>query len=103
MLYDHPDILEAAVVGIPHPRLGEDVLAVVVPMPGKKGGEGSLTPEAIYEYCKQHLADYKCPRHVVFVEELPRNAMGKLLKAQLREAYKDLITQSDKYRSEAAQ
>ena len=103
VLYDHPDILEAAVVGIPHPRLGEDVLAVVVPMPGKQGGEGSLTPEAIYDYCKQHLADYKCPRHVVFVEELPRNAMGKLLKAQLREAYQDLITSSDKYRGEATQ
>lgn len=90
VLLDLPEVLEVAVVGVPHPMLGEDVLAVVVPAPGAKAGEGALDPKAIYEYCKKHLADYKCPRHVVFADELPKNAMGKILKTDIRQKYHDI-------------
>ena len=91
VLLEMPEVLEAAVIAVPHPDLGEDVLAVVVPRPGFKGGEGNLTPEAINAFCRQHLADYKCPRHVVFLDELPKNAMAKILKADLRQRYRDYV------------
>ncbi len=92
VLLDHPDVLEVAVIGVPHPVLGEDVLAVVVPRPGCQPHAGSLSQEALYDYCKARLADYKSPRHVVFMDELPKNAMAKILKAQLRQEYRDHIT-----------
>lgn len=91
VLLEMPEVLEAAVIGVPHPDLGEDVLAVIAPKPGFKGGEDSLTPEAINAFCRQHLADYKSPRHVVFVDELPKNAMAKILKADLRQRYRDHV------------
>lgn len=78
VLYLHPDLLEAAVVGFPHKVLGEDVAAFVVPRPGR-----SLDPEAVRSFCAPQLADYKVPRRVIVVDELPRNATGKVLKAQL--------------------
>lgn len=87
VLLDIPGILEAAVVAVPHADLGEDILAVVVPKPGAVGNVGDLTPERINAFCRQHLADYKCPRHVEFVSELPKNSMAKVLKAELRERY----------------
>jgi acyl-CoA synthetase (AMP-forming)/AMP-acid ligase II len=68
------------VVGIPHAVLGEDVAAVVV-----LGSGASTTPDELREYCAKALADYKVPRRIVFVAELPRNATGKVLKAQLQE------------------
>ena len=94
VLLTHPDVLEVAVVGIPHAMLGEDLLAVIVPQPGRRGGEGALAPAALHEYCKQYLADYKCPRHVVFAEELPKNAMQKVVKRDLRERYKSLLAEA---------
>ncbi|MET0067167.1 MAG: malonyl-CoA synthase [Candidatus Thiodiazotropha sp.] len=79
-----PGVLESAVVGVPHPDFGEGVAAVVV-----SDGSRSLTPEDIVEPLQGRLARFKQPKRVVFVEELPRNTMGKVQKAQLRETYKD--------------
>ncbi|MHB8680715.1 MAG: class I adenylate-forming enzyme family protein [Acidimicrobiales bacterium] len=79
VLHDHPDVVEAAVVGVPHAVLGEDVAAVVVLSPGS-----STTPEQIREHCAARLADYKVPRRIELAGELPRNATGKVLKAELR-------------------
>ncbi|MBY8964437.1 acyl--CoA ligase [Algiphilus sp. NNCM1] len=94
VLLDIPEVLEAAVVGIPHPDLGEDILAVIVPRGDAEAGAGALDPERINAYSREHLADYKCPRHVVFVDELPKNAMAKILKNELRQRYRELLTQT---------
>ncbi len=91
VLLEIPEVLEAAVIGVPHPDLGEDILAVIAPKRDARIGEGNLSAEKINAFCRQHLADYKCPRHVVFVDELPKNAMSKILKAELRERYKDYV------------
>jgi len=78
VLYQHPDILEAAVVGISDPVYGEAVKAVVVPR-----AEG-LTMESILEFCKDKLAKYKWPRQVEFRTELPKNSSGKTLRKSLK-------------------
>jgi len=80
VLLEHPDVVEAAVVGVAHQVLGEDVAAVVVLAPG-----ASTTAEELRAYCAAALADYKVPRRIEFVDELPRNATGKVLKAQLQD------------------
>ena len=87
-----PVLLEAAVVGVPHPDLVEDILAVIVPRCGARPGVGALDPGQINAFCREHLADYKCPRHVVFADELPKNAMAKILKQELRQRYRELLT-----------
>jgi acyl-CoA synthetase (AMP-forming)/AMP-acid ligase II len=79
VLQDHPDVREAAVVGVPHPVLGEDVAAVVVLVPGS-----SATADDLREHCAKGLADYKVPRRIEVADELPRNATGKVVKGQLR-------------------
>ncbi len=89
VLLKMPEVLEAAVVAVPHADLGEDVLAVIALKPGFTGGEGELTAERVNQFCRQHLADYKCPRHVVIVDELPKNAMAKIMKTELRERFRD--------------
>jgi acyl-CoA synthetase (AMP-forming)/AMP-acid ligase II len=81
VLYSHPEISEAAVVGKPHAVLGEDIAAYVVLTPGAK-----VTPEEITAFCKEHLADYKVPRTVIIRDDLPRNATGKVLKRELVES-----------------
>jgi len=77
-----PGVLESAVIGIPHPDLGEGVTAVVVREPG-----ATLTEAEAVAALQQCLARYKVPRRVLFVAELPRNSMGKVQKALLREAH----------------
>jgi fatty-acyl-CoA synthase len=82
VLYHHPKIQDVAVIGIPGPIWGESVKAFVV----LKGGE-KMKGEEVIEYCKHYLASYKKPRSVEFVEDLPRNLSGKVLKTVLREKY----------------
>jgi malonyl-CoA/methylmalonyl-CoA synthetase len=78
-------VLESAVIGLPHPDFGEGVTAIVVASPG-----AALDEAAIFKAIEGRLARYKTPKRVIFVEELPRNAMGKVQKAALRETYNGL-------------
>ena len=79
-------VRESAVIGVPHPDFGEAVVAVLVCAPGASLNQGQVT-----DYAKDRLAGYKAPKRVVFVDELPRNTMGKVRKNLLREEYKDLF------------
>jgi acyl-CoA synthetase (AMP-forming)/AMP-acid ligase II len=78
VLHEHPDVREAAVVGVPHEVLGEDVAAFVV-----LHDDVAVDADELRVFCSQRLADYKLPRQITFVEALPRNATGKVLKQQL--------------------
>jgi acyl-CoA synthetase (AMP-forming)/AMP-acid ligase II len=86
VLYRHPDVREAAVIAIPHPALGEDVAAVIVARPGTAGPDLAAALQAA---CRAALADYAVPRRILFKDSLPRNPMGKILKADLRRALGD--------------
>ncbi|WP_322814377.1 long-chain fatty acid--CoA ligase [Chloroflexus sp.] len=84
VLFMHPKVMEAVVVGIPHPQRGDDtVKAFIVPKPGE-----NPTPEEIKEFCKLHLAPYKVPREVEFRSELPKTLVGKVLRRVLVEEEK---------------
>jgi malonyl-CoA/methylmalonyl-CoA synthetase len=78
-------VIESAVVGVPHPDFGEAVVAVVM----GEAGEETLIAEA-----RARLAHYKIPKRVVRVDELPRNAMGKVQKNVLRERLAELLSQT---------
>ena len=80
-----PGVQESAVIGVPHPDFGEGVTAVVVPSAGTAVDESALRTAL-----EQRLAKYKLPKRIVFANELPRNAMGKVQKAELRQRYRDL-------------
>jgi O-succinylbenzoate-CoA ligase len=82
VLHSHPKIEEASVIGIPDMEWGQEPRAVVV----LKKGE-TATSEEIIEYCRSRLAGFKRPRSVVFIDALPRNQMGKVLRKKLREEY----------------
>ena len=82
VLAGHPDIVEVAVIGIPDKKWGETVKAVVVKRPGS-----TLTEDGLVEWARDKMAGYKRPRSIDFVDKLPRNASGKLLKRTLREPY----------------
>ena len=77
-----PGVTESAVIGIPHPDFGEAVAAVIV---AEKGA--TLNPDALIAELKKNFANYKVPKRIYVVEDLPRNAMGKVQKALLRERY----------------
>jgi fatty-acyl-CoA synthase len=81
-LFQHPAVLECAVIGVPHEKWGETPLAIVVPRDGQ-----SATAEALIAFCRDRLAHFKCPTRVELVAELPRTATGKLQKFKLREQY----------------
>jgi len=78
VLHAHPAVAEAAVVGIPDERLGEEVMAVVIVRPTMELLEAELV-----SYCRERLAAYKCPRVYQFRSELPKNTLGKILKDAL--------------------
>ena len=84
----HPDVVDVAVFGVPNDDFGEEVKAVVQPriMPADDAAASKLAGELI-QYCRQHLADVKCPRSVDFREELPRHPTGKLYKRLLKDEY----------------
>lgn len=81
-LYQHPGVLECAVIGVPHEKWGETPKALVVLRPDE-----ALAEKALIEFCRDRLAHFKCPTSVEFVDELPRTATGKLQKFKLREKY----------------
>lgn len=82
VLYRHPAVAEVAVLGLPHEKWGEAVTAVVATQPG-----ASLTLDELREFARGDLAGYKVPLRLEFVDALPRNASGKVLKYRLREQF----------------
>ncbi|HNN47691.1 MAG TPA: AMP-binding protein, partial [Marmoricola sp.] len=82
VLAEHPAVMEVAIIGVPDERWGEVVKAVVSLNEGH-----SATEDELIEYCKEHLASYKCPKSVDIIDLLPRNPTGKILKRDLRQPY----------------
>jgi long-chain acyl-CoA synthetase len=89
MLITHPEVAEVAVIGVAHPHTGEAVKAYVVVQPGSQ-----LDEETLIDFSLDHLARYKCPSKVIFVESLPRNASGKLVRRSLDDALRIGLTPS---------
>ena len=87
---DLPGVSESAVIGVPHADFGEGVVAVVVPENLEAARESD-----IIDACKADLANFKIPKRVVFVDELPRNTMAKVQKNLLRETYRDILSDTD--------
>ena len=83
---DIPGVKESAIIGVPHPDFGEGVVAVVVPETA-----GDIAEHDIIDACKTDLANFKVPKRVVFVDELPRNTMAKVQKNVLRDTYRALL------------
>ena len=83
VLAAHPKVLEAGVIGIADPKSGEAVIAIVVK------SDQSLSEEALQAYCHKNMTGYKCPKHIEFVDELPKTNVGKILRRELREKYAD--------------
>jgi long-chain acyl-CoA synthetase len=81
-IYQHADVSECAVIGVPHPTYGEALVAVIVPVAGR-----ALDEDAMIAHCRARIGGYKIPRQWRFVRELPKSAMGKILKTELRREF----------------
>jgi malonyl-CoA/methylmalonyl-CoA synthetase len=90
VLASHPSVAEVAVLGLPDPDFGEQVVAVVVPPAGQPAPEAQV----LVDWCRDRLASFKKPRRVLFVEALPRNALGKVQKHVLRERVERTVQES---------
>jgi acyl-CoA synthetase (AMP-forming)/AMP-acid ligase II len=82
VLYGHPAVAEAAVIGVPHEKWGETVMALVVLRSGNE-----VTDAELIEHCRANMAHFKCPTIIEFRDELPRTATGKLQKFKLRQSF----------------
>ena len=85
VLVQHPAVREVSVIGVPHPKWGEAIKGVVSLNPG-----AAATEEELIDFCKENIASYKKPKSIDFVDELPKNNYGKILKRELRGRYWDL-------------
>ncbi|WP_066069586.1 acyl-CoA synthetase [Neobacillus soli] len=85
VLFEHPDVLDAAIIGIPDEVWGEAVCAIIVPKEG-----AVIDEQELRNFCRQKLAGYKVPRRIFIEEQLPRNASGKILKYQLRQRMREV-------------
>jgi long-chain acyl-CoA synthetase len=83
VLYKHPAVSEAAVIGLPDPKWGENVTAVIVLKAGMTATEAEIIAAV-----KDHLAGYKKPKKVIFIDEMPKTVSGKLIKKDLRERFR---------------
>ncbi len=81
-IFGHPAVADVAVIGVPDPRWGEAVKAIVVRKPGI-----TVTPEEITAWARERIAGYKLPKSVDFTDTLPRNPSGKILRRELRQPY----------------
>jgi len=91
VLYEHPAVLEAAVIGVPDEKWIQAIRAVVVLRP-----DHQLSEKELIDFCKQHLSHYKVPKGVDFVRELPKGGTGKILKSVLRDQYRVKLKQEGK-------
>ncbi len=89
-LTEHPDVADAAVVGVDHEEWGEVLAAAVVTRAGV-----SLAESDLIAFCRERIADYKLPRRMQFVSSLPRNAAGKILRAEVRDSIMQVITREN--------
>jgi acyl-CoA synthetase (AMP-forming)/AMP-acid ligase II len=85
LLLRHPAVTEAAVLGLPSEDMGEDIAAFII-----KGGDGNVGVDELIAHCRAGLAPYKTPRHFFFVDDMPKNSAGKILKAELAKMAPDL-------------
>ena len=81
-IFGHPDVADVAVIGIPDEKWGEAVKAIIVPQAGT-----NPTPESIISWARDRIAGYKCPKTIDYIEEMPRNPSGKILRKDLREPF----------------
>ena len=92
VLYQHPDVAAAAAVGVPDPLYGEEVAAFVVLKDGREADE-----EGLIAHCRARLADFKCPKSVRFVSDIPKGPTGKLLKRELVQVKDDPLANNFRF------